>query len=242
MRMLGTLVVAWLSAGAVMAQEPNPATHIPQMNQTSRPGDATEAGQISASAARLRPIPAAAAPDRVIGGSAVVPTPVATLDQLSREGPTAEPVNQLAREDADPGPAPSAAQRAQGRVTAVTRPDGPDRCDPQSPRASSEVCTRVIEARAGEFTSPDFQPLSAEQRLLEMERQQRRAANDPASAARRLANGEFDESNAALAVASMTLRAPEEDERTPEPTAEASAIDAIVAGITTLITGAPPTP
>ncbi|HST91232.1 MAG TPA: hypothetical protein VLJ13_03460 [Brevundimonas sp.] len=242
MRGAGLLVVACLGAGPISAQEPTPATHIQQMNRAARSSDDTEAGQVSAAAARLQPIPAAAAPDRLIGGSAGAARPTASLDQLSREGRTAEPASQLANREADPGPAPSAAQRAQGRVTTVTRPGGPDRCDPQSALRMAVVCDRVIEARAGEFSSPTFEPLSPEQRLLATEREQRRPASDPGSAARRLANGELDESNAALAVASMTLRSPPDEEKTAEPTAESSAIDAIVAGITTLVTGAPPTP
>lgn len=242
MRGAWALFVACLSAGPVLAQDPDAATHIQQMNRTARSSDAAEAGQVSAGAGRLQPVPVAATPDRVIGGSIATPAPATPVVQLSREGRTAEPVTQLASEDGDPGPAPSAEQRAQGRVTAVARPDGPDRCDPQSTQRTEAVCDRVIEARAGEFSSPDFQPLSPEQRLLATERSQRRAESDPGSAARRLANGEFDESNAALAVASMTLRPSEEEKKTPEPVAESSAIDAIVAGITTLVTGAPPTP
>ena len=107
----------------------------------------------------------------------------------------------------------------------------------------SVVCDRVIEARASEFSSPDFQPLSAEQRLLETQRQQRLATVDVAAAARRLANGELDDSNAALAVASLTLRPAADDEKEdPEALGSTPEIDAIVAGITTLVTGAPPTP
>lgn len=242
MRFAALLFVACLSAGPVLAQEHNPATHIQQMDPTAPARDAAEARQIGAPTVRLRPMLVDAAPDRAVGAPPAATTPDATLDQVSREGPTADPVSQLASADADPGPAPSAEQRAQGRVTAVSRPDGPDRCDPQSPRPPSTACDRVIEARAGEFSSPDFQPLSAEQRLLATERQQRRTESDPASAARRLANGEFDESNAALAVASMTMGLPAEEEKQPAPTASSTAIDAIVVGITTLVTGAPPNP
>lgn len=240
MRSAWPLVVACLSAAPVVAQEAATATHIPQMNQTARSSGPAEAGQISA--ARRRGVPEADTPDRLIGGSVGASTPTATLNQLSREGRTAEPAGQLASREADPGPAPSAAQRAQGRVTTVTRPSGPDRCDPQSALRIAVICDRVIEARAGEFPSPDFEPLSPEQRLLAADREQRGLGSDPGAAARRLANGELDESNAALAVASMTLRAPPEEEKLPAPAAEDIAIDAIVAGITTLVTGAPPTP
>lgn len=70
----------------------------------------------------------------------------------------------------------------------------------------------------------------------------RPASMDVTTAARRLGNGEFDDSTAALAVASLALgpRAPLEEEEEAAP--DTSAIDAIVAGITTLVTGNPPNP
>ena len=245
MRAAWPVIAAWVLLGAspTLAQEPNPATHIQQMNPTPDARQATEARQINPSAAPLLAPVESVAPDRTIDGSAKrIPTPPA-LDQLSTERPTAQAGIQLAIEAANAGPAPSPTDRASGRVTTVARPDGPDRCDPQSARRLSVVCDRVIEARASEFSSPDFQPLSAEQRLLATQRQERLAATDVGSAARRLANGELDDSNAALAVASITLGPLVDDEKQdPEAVGSSAAIDAIVAGITTLVTGAPPIP
>lgn len=236
------LIATWFaqSAGPASVQEP---THIEQMNRASDAARATDTRQISPSRSARLSAGETVAPDRTVEGSATGRQASSTLDQLTAERLNAQAGAQLTAEEASAGPAPSTRERASGRVTLVARPDGPDRCDPQGARRQSVVCDRVIEARAGEFSTPDFQPLSPEQRLLATQRQERPAASDAGSAARRLANGEIDESTAALAVASLALRpAPNNDREKDESTADTSAIDAIVAGITTLITGAPPNP
>ncbi|RZJ37101.1 MAG: hypothetical protein EON87_22695 [Brevundimonas sp.] len=99
----------------------------------------------------------------------------------------------------------------------------------------------MIETRAGDFPAPDPQPLSAEQRLLVAQRELNPQARDVTSATRRLADGNIDESNAGLAVASLTMgqtQRPSEDEEQP---VDSSVTDAIVAGVLAVI-GQTPTP
>lgn len=235
-------VLAGISCGA-WAQD-DPRTIVAQTN-TAAPGQASATG--ATQVARPAPTDIDVGPpglrDRRVTGSAPLANGPVPYIQLHQEAPTAEAGRQLSTEPGGVGPAPSAAARAQGRVTTVVTPRGPDRCDPHRGRVLPEGCERVIEARAGDFPAPDPQPLSAEQRLLATQRELRTMSLDVGTATRRLANGQIDDSTAALAVASMALgnRAPADDDD-EEPAADTSAIDAIVAGITTLVTGAPPSP
>lgn len=228
---------------AAWAQD-DPRTIVTQTN-TVAPGQASATG--ATQVARPASIDIAVGPpalrDRRLAGSAPPTTEPVPHTQLNQEAATAEAGRQLSTEPGGVGPAPSAAARAQGRVTAVVTPRGPDRCDPQGGRVLPEGCEKVIEARAGDFPAPDPQPLSAEQRLLATQRELRPMSLDVGTATRRLASGQVDDSTAALAVASMTLsnRDPVND-NDEESVTDTSTIDAIVAGITTLVTGAPPTP
>lgn len=222
----------------------DPRTLVAQTN-TAAPGQASATGatQVARPASTDIDVGPLALRDRRVTGSAPPTTGPVPYIQLHREAATADAGRQLSTEPGGVGPAPSAAARAQGRVTAVVTPRGPDRCDPQRGRILPQGCDRIIEGRAGDFPAPDPQPLSAEQRLLATQRELRPMSLDVGTATRRLANGQIDDSTAALAVASMALgnRAPANDDD-EEPATDTSAIDAIVAGITTLVTGAPPTP
>lgn len=177
--------------------------------------------------------PRAAAP---AGGAAVRSVVQVTAErgrsdagpQLTRERPTAEaPV--------------SGTDRRQSRNTEAEALVGEDRCDPEQPTLPNGRCRHVIETRAAEFRAPDIQPLSPEQRLLVAQRELAPASRDAGTAARRLANGEIDDSNAALAVASMALggRPPSDNDRKGE-TVEASAVDAIVSAIISSMGATPP--
>lgn len=236
-------MITLMGSGTALAQDLSRTT-VPQMN-TSGPGQAAAAGadQVTPETASRFDVGSPRPGDRRVGGSAAPRTGPVPYLQLNRDAATADVGPQLSTEPGGAGPPPSPGVLAQGRIISVTTPVGPDRCDPQAGRVLPEGCERVIEARAREFPAPDPQPLSAEQRLLATQREWRSMSLDVGTATRRLANGQVDDSTAALAVASMALgnRGPTRDED-EEPTSDTSALDAIVAGITTLVTGAPPNP
>jgi hypothetical protein len=101
----------------------------------------------------------------------------------------------------------------------------------------SAACARVIETRAAEYPAPDPEPLSPEQRLLATQNGQRAPLTSLDAAARRLANGEIDGSNAALAVASMALNPPAKPEEEEAAPALDPGTQAIVSGIVGAIVG-----
>lgn len=179
--------------------------------------------------------------DRALGGSPPpVPAPFVSRQVTGERG------SAYSRLDLNAGPAsaeapPSPARPSDSRNTNTAALSGTDRCDPQQGPLPVR-CDEVIEARASEFRAPDTEPLSAEQRLLASQRELRPTSTDFSTATRRLASGEIDNSEAALAVASVALQdrqLPTRDEEIPE---EPSALDAIVAGITTLVGGQQPNP
>lgn len=198
-----------------------------------------DVNQIASGPVRVATPPMA---DRSVeGSSAPASNPIPT-SQIGNATSSVEAGPQLAPRDPSVGPSPPAAALAQGRVTAMATPAGLDRCDPQSRTRGAVACDRVIEARAGEFRAPEPQALSAEQQLLASQRDQRDAQMDVSAAARRLANGQIDDSTAALAVASLSFQPTGRPAEEEEAVVDTSAIDAIVAGITTLVTGQPPSP
>ena len=179
--------------------------------------------------------------DRILGGSPPpAPAPFVNPQVTGERG------SAYSRLDLSAGPAnaeapPSPARRSDGRNTNTAVLTGTDRCDPQQGPLPVR-CDDVIEARASEFRPPETEPLSAEQRLLATQRERRPSSTDFGTATRRLASGEIDTSDAALAVASVALQErqpPARDEEVPD---EPSALDAIVAGITTLVGGQTPNP
>ncbi|MBB5746292.1 hypothetical protein GGR13_001896 [Brevundimonas variabilis] len=235
------VVFALALSGTVAAQETS-GVAINQMN-SDRPAQraSTATIQIDPDA---RPLVPGIVPlnDRRIARSETTSTSTTPTPQVTIERGQAyfKPDPNVLEPSAEASPALS--RRSDGRNTTAAAPSGPDRCDPQrSPQPAG--CERVIEARASEFQPPDHQPLSAEQRLLANQRELRPPASDLNAATRRLGNGELDASNVELAVASIALRSsvtsPEEE---GDIASAPSAIDAIVAGITTLVTGLPPTP
>ena len=205
----------------------------------------------SAAAAQIAPAGAGHdAPRNISSDAAVVPglgadapTQVRPLAQVTAERGRSDAGAQLTREAPTAEAPVSGTDRREGRNTRTEVLEGEDRCDPEQPRLPGEVCRRVIETRAAEFRAPEVQPLSAEQRLLVAQRELDTASRDTGSAARRLANGQVDESNAALAVASFALggSTPPADDRKEEPTAP-SAVDAIVSAIVSGMGGALPQP
>jgi hypothetical protein len=212
-------------------QAPSPAV------ERSSKVDASQVGTVPTSTA-----PMAVAPvERSLGGSAPSISPSLETLQISPGTVRTDPGAQLG--PSDPGPVPSAPARslAEGRITAVTTLQGADRCDPQSRQPTPRNCADVIETRARDFAETGPRPLSAEQELMARQRDQPMQSVDVGSAARRLANGQIDESTTGVIVAAQTMQSLNQQ---PEEriVAEPSALDAIVAGITTLITGQPHNP
>ncbi len=242
MKIAGGLALT-LAALAGMAQAQDAARQtLTSADQLSAP----RVGSLSSPAQISRGPALSAAPSQPV--DRVVPSAPAT-DRSARPGTerqlTQEPSGasvgaQLTSGRPTAGPSPTAAQRAMGRITTVDRPQGEDRCDSRSPRGETGICARVIETRAGDFPAPDPQPLSAEQRLLVAQRELNPQSRDVTSATRRLADGNIDETNAGLAVASLTMgqtQRPAEDEDQP---VDSSVTDAIVAGVLAVIGQAPP--
>lgn len=243
MKRAGGLIVALLAlAGSVQAQEAVRQAEIfadqlsaPRAGSLSAPSQISRGAPLSSGPSQPvdRMLPSVSAADRA--------TRPGTEQQLTEEPSGANPGTQLTTGRPTAGPAPTAAHRAMGRITTVDRPQGDDRCDPRAVRGEAGICARVIETRAGDFPAPDPQPLSAEQRLLVAQRELNPQARDVTSATRRLADGNIDESNAGLAVASLTMgqtQRPSEDEEQP---VDSSVTDAIVAGVLAVI-GQTPTP
>ncbi|QYF87819.1 hypothetical protein [Brevundimonas sp. PAMC22021] len=230
-----------LASGAAVGQDGS-GVAITQTNPT-RPGssDAARAAQVGAPAAPLpqaEPRPR----DRTVSGSTPPADGPVPYTQVTGERGQAYSRLDLATGRPSAEAPASPARRAEGRNTSTVVPTGPDRCDPQNAQALA-ACARVIETRAGDFPAPNPEPLSPEQRLLATQNEQRTAPNDLGAAARRLANGEVDGSNAALAVASMALNRPAPDEEDAETPALDAATQAIVAGVIGVIgAGAPVTP
>ena len=237
---LGTTpVLAMIDIG----QDASSQTTIQQMNPTV-PGQANATGAAQVGSGETAPISTGPATprDRTLGGSAPAPANPTPPAQVTSERGRTDAGVQLTTTTPTADATPSPTNRAQGRNTATSTPTGPDRCDPQAGRSLPVACDRVIEARANEFRTPDHQPLSAEQRLLATQRELRPMTTDVGSAARRRAHGQVDESNAALAVASIASQRPLQADEEEEATVDTTAVDAIVAGIVNLVTGAPPTP
>lgn len=129
--------------------------------------------------------------------------------QVSAERRAAPPPDQLSRGPKTAQPPQPLSRPAEGRQSAVERLVGADRCDPAKPNLPRS-CAMVIENRSAEFTRPDPNGLSPEQRLL-LEQEVREGALDPVRGARRLAvTGDSDQSLAAMGVAAAVMR-PKED-------------------------------
>lgn len=179
--------------------------------------------------------------DRTVVGSPASPFRPPANDQVTAERGAAYSNLDLAGSTPSAAAPPSPSRPADGRDTSAAVPTGPDRCDPRR-RPLPVACDRVIEARAGEFQSPDHAPLSAEQLLLASQGELRPSSTSLTQASRRLASGEPDGSEAGLAVASMALQEAVPPAREEPPVEDLSALDAIVAGITTVVVGAQPNP
>lgn len=180
--------------------------------------------------------------ERSVRGSLPSATPSLSTTQIAAGTASAEAGPQLAPTESSPVPSALPQSLAQGRITTVATPQGSDRCDPESRQPAPSSCAVVIENRAGDFAAADPRPLSAEQELLARQRDQRTLPLDIGTAARRLGNGQIDETTAGVIVAAQSMQTPGQSPAEEPVDAETSALDAIVAGITTLVTGQPPNP
>ena len=201
-----------LSGGAIAQSR----TSVEQLERgSSAPHEASQVGPASPG-----PLPQLSTHDcapaaRQLSGAADGRAPPS---QISAPGAGAPATDQLAkgRRTAD-APAPLSTP-AQGRNATVETLRGDDRCDPQNlPRLAAGErarCAQVIERRSAEFARPTVPEPSPEERLLRG--QQAAGSADARTAARRLGEGEVDDSLAAQAIASATNR-PAGDERGTDP-------------------------
>lgn len=134
----------------------------------------------------------------------------------------------------------SPTRRAEGLNTTTQTLTGRDRCDPRETGAAGGICREVIETRAAEFKAPDVQPLSPEQRLMVSQRALTDNNQDLGRATRRLANGDVDDTNAGMAIASLAVASTSQQPDEEPESAEPSATDAIVAGIVASLGGQSP--
>lgn len=227
----GVASSGWAQSAVAIRQAPSPA------EERSNSVDASQVGPAGISTAPMDVGPG----ERAVGGSLPSATPSLATLQIAPGTASAESGPQLAPTESSPVPSALPQSLAQGRITTVTTPQGSDRCDPQSRRPAPSSCAVVIESRAQDFAAADPRPLSAEQELLARQRDQRTPSLDIGTAARRLGNGQIDETTAGVIVAAQSMQALQPAAEEPADT-DASALDAIVAGITTLVTGQPPTP
>lgn len=223
---LGLMALTAVLAGGAAAQE---AVSMDQIQPAARSGGETGALQ-------LTPGGEGAFEPNQLGAHEMRPPPPS---QLTDEGRSLKPARQLtvAPPTAE-GPAPLSTPQ-EGRTGAIARVEGEDRCDPaKAGQRRDAACVRVIERRSAEFERPREPEPSPEARLLGMQSIADAAAPDARLAARRLAEGEVDGSQAAQAVAAgrEQVRPESPDAVKPEtlsPAAQA-VIEALRQGVTSI--------
>jgi hypothetical protein len=216
-------------------------TQAPSYSPSPNPAVRSQAAQVPQRSALDKAQPAPAAGPVVAraaaAGQGQVPTKGPSVStgqdgQAVQRAEAARVLPQLAPATHTAEPPPALSSPVQGRNTAAPALAGRDRCDPATPAARTRQCARVIENRAAEYSAPDHSPLSPEQRLLAAQREAEAAPSDISAAARRLASGRTDSSDAAVALANITLSTPRDKDRDEEAaSSEPSAVDALVAGI-----------
>ncbi len=231
----GLVLLGWPVMAS--AQDSGSRAEIDQL----RPAAPSAAASQVPPAGRASQAPLDISSDAPLAAAPAAGATVRSLAQVTGERGRSDAGAQLTRGRPSAEAPISGTDRREGRNTRMEVLEGQDRCDPQKPGLPGERCRDVIETRAAEFRAPEVQPLSPEQRLLVAQRELAPASRDAGTAARRLANGEIDDSNAALAVASLALggRPPPDDGRKEEPM-EPSAVDAIVAAIVSGMGANPP--
>ena len=201
---------------ALLAADQSANTTVDQISAPiARPSSATVISQAGSRSTKTPP--QITTPSRDIPASPTASKTTAS-QQVARTGPSAD------------APA-SGSTPKQGRNTQTEVVSGDDRCDPQSGASADDDCKNVIETRSAEFTPPDTEPLSPEQRLM-VTRQTAEVTRDVTNATRRLANGEVDDSNAGLAISSM-VTATQPADQGAQPESDTISNDAIVSAIVT---------
>lgn len=215
------------AAGVDQIGARTPAGHDASVSQIGRRAEAVTTSQ---------PVP----PTRPNEFSAPDATAWATPAQINANADPATRQTQLTFGPAVADAPSSPTNRAEGRNTTTQTLTGRDRCDPRATTTSGGVCRDVIETRSAEFKAPDMQPLSPEQRLIVSQRDLAENSQDVGRATRRLANGDVDDTNAGMAIASIVSSSSTQGQDEEPARAQPSATDAIVAGIVASLGGQPP--
>ncbi|CAL1692616.1 hypothetical protein MMB232_02791 [Brevundimonas subvibrioides] len=229
-----------LAPSITLAQSPQAVTGVSQISPRAGVGDDAAVAQIGHRSARTvvtisQPISPAGPTD--------LNTPQTAAHTLTTQVNTdTSPTPRQTQLTFGPAVADAPASptnREEGRNTATQALTGRDRCDPREATTTGGVCRGVIETRSAEFTAPDIQPLSPEQRLMISQRALAENGQDTLRATRRLARGDVDDTNAGMAIASMVAVSTMGGREEPE-SIEPSATDAIVAGIVASLGGQTP--
>ena len=162
----------------------------------------------------------------------------AGLPQVAREARTGGATPQIAPAARNATAPESAANRSDGRTTAIVRLGGSDACGPATAAAQTERCARIIENRAAEYSAARAPTLSPEQRLLleQTEAEMRGVRGAAQRAARNIIDPNAVETQALAAITLAPAAEPTPAEQAA--TAEPSALDAIIQ----IITGVPTVP
>lgn len=145
--------------------------------------------------------------------------------QLTRPGQGATTPTQAARGVRSAQGVTPLSSPQEGRTSAVARVEGRDRCDQRPGVAPQPGCEAVIETRSAEFTAPEVEPLSPEERLLSTELRQRLMdnPNDPRRVAQVLGEGDADKSKSAQGVLASLMQPPSTTSELPGAVAAAAA-------------------
>lgn len=169
-------------------------------------------------------------PDEERGSSDTV---AAQLQAVSEPG--ADAVVQLAGREDSSARDNSISSRREGRTAQTSIPDGPDRCNSETPTERPAVCRAVIETRAAEFRREPRPALSAEERLIVERSELARVRSALATARIGISPGSDDEDGQVLASLLLRPPAPPQNPQPDDPELGAETqtlIDAIVSGLT----------
>lgn len=175
-------------------------------------------------------VPAAQTGDRSLAVPALPARSSEPLPQVAaREG--ARPSAQLTPRGRTAAAPPPLSLPADSRPQAAVALTGKDRCDPQDSRAGQiEQCQRILELRAGEFSTREAPTLSAEQRILiEQQNRERRLPLQRSMQAGLTKEPDDANERANQELAAVVFGSPVSQPAVPEP--EAATADAALADL-----------
>jgi hypothetical protein len=157
-----------LSAGLLVAAAAAPATAQENAAMTRIDDFAPSASNAGVAVAQVGDGAGESSASRAVDTPVQVRAGPITTKQLSGVDERQSHTAQLAPAgDRSPQAAPPLSSRTDGRPGNVVRLDGQDRCDPQDVDAKRrDLCRRVLELRAREFSATQAPKLSAEEALL----------------------------------------------------------------------------